>query len=80
MSGCRSAARYLLASIEDFTGGISGDPEGAEAIGMTMDQVQRKHKEIYQDKRLSGLHSEGNGILKQLEEEQGPHAHTEDYK
>ncbi len=80
MSGCRSAARFLLASIEEFTGGTAGEPQGAEAIGDTMDMVQRRHKDVYEDKRLAGLHNEGSGILKQLEEEQGPHAHTEDYK
>ena len=93
MSGCRSAARYLLTSLEGFAGGAgttmeglplvttdTTEPQGVEDIGNTMDEVQRKHRDIYQDRRLSGLHTEGNKVLKSLTDEQGPHADTEDFK
>ncbi|XP_033117237.1 uncharacterized protein KIAA1755 homolog [Anneissia japonica] len=69
MSGCRSAAKYLLASIEELAK-MSWDGTSDE-INDLIEKVKAKHKMIYRDQRLAGLLEEGDAILKTLQDEQG---------
>ncbi|XP_038070447.1 puratrophin-1-like isoform X2 [Patiria miniata] len=78
ISGCQSAAKFLFASMEDFT--MTGTPQSASEINHAMETVRHKHQDIYQDARLAGLHTEGDGILMTLRNHEGPLALTEDFQ
>ncbi|XP_022092000.1 puratrophin-1-like isoform X3 [Acanthaster planci] len=78
ISGCQSAAKFLLASMEDFT--MTGTPQSAVEISEAIETVRHKHEDVYQDARLAGLHREGDGILATLQNQEGPLALTEDFQ
>ncbi|XP_071959000.1 puratrophin-1-like isoform X2 [Antedon mediterranea] len=79
MSGCRSAAKYLLGSIEELAK-MNWDGNSDE-INDLIEKVKAKHKMIYRDQRLAGLLEEGDAILKALQDEQGTAlAGSEDFR
>ncbi|XP_041455647.1 puratrophin-1-like [Lytechinus variegatus] len=76
--GCKSAAKFLLTSVDELSRGSTKAP--SEELRDTIDRLKVKHEEVYKDSRMASLHKEGDFILETLKKEEGALRQTEDFR
>ncbi|XP_071492574.1 uncharacterized protein KIAA1755 homolog [Diadema antillarum] len=78
MCGCKSAAKFLLSSVDELSRGPGR--ASSEDLRQTIERLRVKRQEVYEDTRMASLRKEGDFILETLKKEEGALRQTEDFR